>query len=573
MNERRKRLKEFGKIPSFAQQDHRNFLDRNGKPVWLQDLPRKERRKLQAESRKIAMQYNKILGRLFDSGVGYPVDQTMRTMAAEYTNRLASSGTQNFPVSFNYFEPFCEAKLIQRSVAPYMDVTPETNHLFNTSDFFDYLTSVDSDEFMLSSLLDLPEAQTYHFTTNGDIQEITFFDASAREYLLSGFSIVRRGTSIHWYLVAGELIDRDAWEAGFAETRVVDIENAPPHKRAFLSELIERNGPSLGGPVSLEGTETAKRTLIAGEIDAVCNRHLGKAIFVETEHSFGVFSDDPEVLEPLGSGRNQTEIFNTAMKRISEADTLWNIAEGLLQLPDYFGCRVTASKEIVRNSGRGAGLKGKGGRGVKARFEVVESVSLENTDQNPAIRRVKLPQYATETEGHWRRLKLGAKGRDKDGNPVVGKTWVKKFSPWRARERQENVVYVKDSLAVAKERVAEIYAMEENAQSQCDNKADRQGELYILRCALMKEEVYKVGWTSGTAESRAKQLSSATGVPLAFVVVESWCHDDPEGLETEVHALLSPYRLNNQREFFKLKYSDLRRIVTQTIERVGNPVS
>lgn len=569
MSERRKRLKEFGKIPSFAQQDHRNFLDKSGKPVWFQGMTRNERRKLNADAKRLALEYNKVLARLYNSGVGYPIDQTMRSMAAEYTNRLASSGTGNFPVSFNYFEPFCEAKLIQSSIAPYMDLTHEVNHLFNSSDFFDYLTSVDSDGFELSSLLDLPEANTYHFTTNGDIQELTFFDASDREYLLSGFSMVRRGNSIHWYLVAGELMTRENWNASCTDTRDIDIKNSPPHKRAFLSELIERNGSTPGAPVALEGTETAKRTLVAGEIDVRNNKHLGKALFVETEHTFGVFSDDPEVLLPLGSGGMQQGIFDLAMERIGEADTLWSIAEGLLQLPDYFGCRVTASKEIVIKSGRRSSLKGKGGLGVKAKFEVVESISLENTDEQPVIRRIKLKQYSTETEGHWRRLKFGTEGKDRDGKPVIGKTWVKKSSPWRAHDRRESIVYVKDSLALVKERVAEIYSLEESSPSLGEETDDGHGELYILRCALMEEEVYKVGWTSSTAENRAKQLSTATGVPLAFVVVESWFHNDPEGLETEVHALLSPYRLNNQREFFKLEFTALRKIVVQTIERVS----
>jgi hypothetical protein len=57
----------------------------------------------------------------------------------------------------------------------------------------------------------------------------------------------------------------------------------------------------------------------------------------------------------------------------------------------------------------------------------------------------------------------------------------------------------------------------------------------------MKDEVYKVGWTSKTAEHRAQELSSASGVPTAFVVVQSWQHSDAEQLEKGIHAMLDPY--------------------------------
>jgi hypothetical protein len=128
---------------------------------------------------------------------------------------------------------------------------------------------------------------------------------------------------------------------------------------------------------------------------------------------------------------------------------------------------------------------------------------------------------------------------------------------------------VKDSLSVAKDRIEQLYSdAEAKASKKEEVVREGNGELYVLRCTLMEEEVYKVGWTSGAAEERAKQLSSASGVPIAYAVVESWRHDDPEALETEIHAQLSPYRTNNQREFFRLNFEAIRKIITTTIERV-----
>lgn len=573
MKNRIKRLSDLRKIPRIAQIDHRHLLDDGGRPIWQKNLSRKERRKLDAGSRKISLMYNKILRELHSSGVGFPVDQMMRQMAIEYTHRYASSGTGNQPISFNYFEPFYNIKLIRGSVAPYVALTPETNHLFSTSDFLEFLTSNDSDGFKLDSIRRLPDAKTYHFTNNGKIDELTFFDASGREYVFSGFSMVRRESSLHWFLLAGEKLTNEEWELRMESTKEIDLENITPWKRAFLKESIERFGASVGAPMKLEGTETSVRTLVAGEFDLNSEKHIGRSIFIETENTFAVFSDDPEILVGLGSEEHRKHAIDNAMKRIAEADILWNLAEGFFQLPQYFETRVTASRELVRKKGKHYSLRGKGGRGISAEYIAVEAVSIEDHEASPVIRQVSMPLYSTETEGHWRRLNYGRTGKDREGNPIQGKTWVARSSPWRDLRARERVVYVKDCLAVAKKRVEELYAASEALDTNGVSQSVGNGQLYVLRCTLMQEELYKVGFTTGTAIERARQLSSATGVPMAYVVVESWTHEDPEALETEVHAQLAPYRVNNQREFFRLGFDDIRKIIVKTIERVSGSVS
>jgi hypothetical protein len=50
------------------------------------------------------------------------------------------------------------------------------------------------------------------------------------------------------------------------------------------------------------------------------------------------------------------------------------------------------------------------------------------------------------------------------------------------------------------------------------------------------------------------QLSSETGVPVAFVVARSWAHANARALEAEAHAMLAPYRINDRREFFARRF-------------------
>lgn len=84
----------------------------------------------------------------------------------------------------------------------------------------------------------------------------------------------------------------------------------------------------------------------------------------------------------------------------------------------------------------------------------------------------------------------------------------------------------------------------------------------------MKDEVYKVGWTSGTAEERARVLSAATGVPSSFVVVDSWPHENAEALEKNVHAILDPYRISERREFFQADYTKISELIETEIRRI-----
>ena len=236
-----KDTKSLGKIPPFARMDHRHLLDQNGELPFISSLSRKEKKKLQAGVKRIVANYRSILKQLATSGACFPVDQLLRQMVTEYTHRYASSGVSSQPVSFNYFEPFCHIKLINGSYAPYMELTEEFDHLFYAPDFFDYLTSADSDEFNPASLQELPENKTFHFSTNGDVMDISFLNAEGREFVISGFSMIRRGDSVHWYLLGGEVLDEEEWQLRCSKQPEIDIQNLSPSKRAFLSESIKEN--------------------------------------------------------------------------------------------------------------------------------------------------------------------------------------------------------------------------------------------------------------------------------------------------------------------------------------------
>lgn len=245
MFRRKDRLSELGKISPIGAVDHRNY-QKEGKPQDIYEvIPRSERRKLASGAKKLGKKYSNILANLKRSGAKLPADKILRELAFEYTHRYASSGIRNQPASFNYFEPFLHIKLIDGS-APYAEIEKEFNHLFYAKDFFDYITTPEGSEFQVSSLLELPQDQIYHFSACGGIIDISFLYGEGREFVIAGFSIIRRGSSLFWYLVGGESLGAAEWKLRCSKQPKVDTKNSPPWKRKFLEECMASSGACSG---------------------------------------------------------------------------------------------------------------------------------------------------------------------------------------------------------------------------------------------------------------------------------------------------------------------------------------
>lgn len=564
--EKKNRLSILGKIHPLARQDHRHFLNENGKHRLLQALPRNERRLLAKQSKVFAEQYRQILRSISNSGAGFPIDQLIRQLAIEYTHRYASSGTNNQPISFNYFEPFCEIKLIDKSVAPYAVPINEMDHLFSVGDFFDYLTSSDSKNFKLNSLMNLPEDTAFHFTANGDLSDFTYLNSDGREFLISGFSMVRRGSFLHWCVIGGELLDEAEWEARSNSQIEISLDSVPPFKRAFMEDSLRLNSNKSGSPVALEGASTAIRTIYAGETDLKSEKHLSRCYMSEMENAFFMICDDPEIFDDIPNIKDREESIANMLDRMKKAAVMWELAEAMFHLPAYFAFKVGISKKVLFSSGVSITQdRLNGARGVNAKYRAVSAIEVRSTDE-PAIRALIPQHFEVETAGHWRKLADGSQGTGPHGEVTEGRTWIKRESKWRARQEEQRTIYIKSLVSTAKLKAAEIEAATLAVEGR-KKITTTKGVIYALRCMAMKDEIYKVGWTSGDAQERADQLSAATGVPISFVVVDSWQHTDAEKLEKDIHAMLAPYRIAPNREFFHVSYEVLSKVVKDTLAK------
>ncbi|MGA5039271.1 GIY-YIG nuclease family protein [Streptomyces capoamus] len=77
------------------------------------------------------------------------------------------------------------------------------------------------------------------------------------------------------------------------------------------------------------------------------------------------------------------------------------------------------------------------------------------------------------------------------------------------------------------------------------------GVIYILANSLIPG-VLKIGRTNRESTERAREISRATGVPTEYEVIYDQIVSDASAAEKELHSLLRIYRVNSQREFFRI---------------------
>lgn len=85
-----------------------------------------------------------------------------------------------------------------------------------------------------------------------------------------------------------------------------------------------------------------------------------------------------------------------------------------------------------------------------------------------------------------------------------------------------------------------------------------QGYIYVLINPAMPG-LLKIGLTTKTPEERVKELSSATGVPINFILIYKEFFQNCAAAEKAIHAHLEAqgFRLNKGREFFEAEPSDV----------------
>ena len=75
--------------------------------------------------------------------------------------------------------------------------------------------------------------------------------------------------------------------------------------------------------------------------------------------------------------------------------------------------------------------------------------------------------------------------------------------------------------------------------------------------------IVKIGMTTRDVDTRAKEISGATGVPTPWVPIYSFRCFNSHNLEKELHKYLDAVRVADNREMFYMKAADAVKIVEQ----------
>ncbi|HUB86930.1 MAG TPA: DNA translocase FtsK [Verrucomicrobiae bacterium] len=91
--------------------------------------------------------------------------------------------------------------------------------------------------------------------------------------------------------------------------------------------------------------------------------------------------------------------------------------------------------------------------------------------------------------------------------------------------------------------------------------------IYVLENASMPGLV-KIGRTERSVSERVNELSSHTGVPTGFTVVNEYTVANSVEAERIIHERLSDYRVSDDREFFRMEAEDATDIIESILEKV-----
>jgi hypothetical protein len=92
------------------------------------------------------------------------------------------------------------------------------------------------------------------------------------------------------------------------------------------------------------------------------------------------------------------------------------------------------------------------------------------------------------------------------------------------------------------------------------------GFIYVLSNHCMRGLI-KIGGTTRTVEARVKELNSATGVPAPFKLEAYFASNNPFADEAKVHAELSSWRFQKDKEFFRCSTIDAINAISRILNR------
>lgn len=527
---------------------------RNNWEKTINSLPRDP--DIDKEIRKKFKKMMAIINAQLDNGAALPIDELLREFLLEYNGRNMEHGLRSMPASFNVMEAFY--KFIPE--LSMFRLRPERDHLFSSTEFLDYVTSGDATDNITDVLDNMEESVIYSYNVFNDVGEITLSIHNGAEYGIGGAALVRHGSEISILLLAGMKTDLSKQTKELREKMIYG--KAYPGK-----ESMQPAKDRVREAVPLLGNRNFWQTLVLTRMDLIDMTMDVRYLMKDCGDSFIIESDDISlyISEKTGDfinsdfGKTAKQMF----KDIEQYGTLFELCKTTLHLPLFFeehADDISSENHPTRILQR---IKKRGKPKTKIKYIGPEekithrsvSVLSMSAGQHPILTLHKAPSFKMEVSGFWKKLPPDQVGTDKHGHPIHGRTWVEKQLTW--------IQSYDDPGALLVQRY------DEYPSSALKEPTTREsGFVYIMRSAAHAKDIFKIGITRRSADIRSDELSSPTGSPDKFLVVQEWEVSNCAKAEAIIHQAINKYRINPRREFFKAPYKEIVKAITEALAAI-----
>ncbi|WP_091798225.1 GIY-YIG nuclease family protein [Burkholderia sp. WP9] len=522
-----------------------------------------------------------------EAGAGLVADEALREFQRDYQNREMQMGPQGLPTNFQLCRDFF---VRARPGQPYR-LFPEKDFIVSFEDFLDFITDASSPASSLALAYTLTEGFIYNINSSDFPGALLLSTRDAPSFGFRAASMIRRGNELTMLLSLAEQPELDVMadlENGLGEEL-----NVRPERQALLEhDELRKEKYGDNRIVAIEGTDLLP-SLAAVRFDLKNRVFAGRCFLRDMGDRWSTKTD---VLDAFaGELEEDHPGFQNMVSDLDRYSTVWEMAKALTLLPAYLDAKVTLIKTEKRET-RIAKLPLSRRREIerapmshRKQFRNISAIRVIRPESETLSGRTfSPPQFQIAVDGFWRAFKdPDQAGKDAEGLPVTGRTWVRAHVRHRDRPAPSEIktIYVKASLSDARRRIEEyrrrmakqpgavvpepldiVYPIPTAASVSGESRSGKHGAyVYIMRCQAHLEHLYKVGFTDRDPEIRARELSSTTATPSPFEVVRAWPVTEGLAAERAAHAALSAVRHSATREFFQTAFSDLQHVVEAAI--------
>jgi hypothetical protein len=488
----------------------------------------------------------KIITAQGENGAGLPMDSEIRKYALEYNGRNFEHGLRMMPTSYNVLEAFYKYSPKYR----FFEILEEENYIVSIYDFIDFITSKDFEEKDVNIGDSFIDNMIYHYDISNDLEAITFSNDNGKEFVIGGVSLVKRGNEVVVFIINGLKTDLSEQNKELTEEREILV---TPGKEKIKADprLKQEAVPLFGKKKYWKSHAFCRFDLLTKTIDV-------KSVQMDWGNQFSVFTDDLSIFFDIkGNPLHDLdgEYFQNYKKELQEYSPLFDVAMKCLYLPYYFDTKednISIEEHptnLVVNSVKPLFRRDKL---VPSKYKITTRNIYKLKSENiPTADLIQFGdnEFHLEKSGYWKTLpEHNAKGKNKSGEPIQGKTWVEKTITWY-EDTPSNLV-----VSLGRKKFTGTL----NA-----------GYIYLLRNAAMDTDIFKIGLTRRAVDTRAKELGSASGVVDRFLVAAEWEVKDCVVAEAIIHDRLKGYRTNPKREFFKILYKDAMRVIQEVVDEIN----